>query len=73
MHVYESGSSRGGFGSFGPETVLEIRLTPDNQVQYVDDGYVFYTSENAITWPLRVAVALHTVQAPSFSHVEYLQ
>jgi hypothetical protein len=42
VHVYESGASKGGFGSFGPETVLEIWLTPDNKVQYVDDGHVFY-------------------------------
>ena len=72
VHVYESGSSKGGFGSFGPETVLEIWLTADNKVQYVDDGHVFYTSTKSVAWPLHVGAVVHTVQAPAFERIEYV-
>ena len=72
VHVYESGSSKGGFGSFGPETVLEIWLTADNKVQYVDDGHVFYTSTKSVVWPLHAGAVVHTVQAPAFERIEYV-
>ena len=72
VHVYESGSSKGGFGSLGPETVLEIWLTADNKVQYVDDGQTFYTSDKIVDWPLHVGAVLHTVQEPAFERIEYV-
>ena len=71
-HVYESGASKGGFGSFGPETVLEIWLTADNKVQYVDDGHIFYTSTKSIDWPLHVGAVMHTVKSPAFERIQYV-
>ena len=70
--VYEKGSHKGTFGSFGPENVLEIRLTSDGNVQFVDDGYVFYRSESPVSWPVHVGAVLHTVQNQGFEHIQYL-
>ena len=73
VHVYESGSSKGSFGAFGPDSVLEIRLTDDNTVQYVDDGHIFYTSTVPISWPLFVGAAINAVQEVAFDRVMYLR
>jgi len=73
VYAYEDGSNKGMFGAFGPGSVLEIRLTPDNKVQYVDDGHVFYTSTKQALYPLFVAAAISTVQTRGFERVQYLR
>ena len=73
MQVYENGRHKGTFGAFGQGNVLEIRLTPYNEVQYVDDGHIFYTSANPVSWPLYVAAALNTIQDDVFANVQYLR
>ena len=72
VYAYERGEKKGVFGAFGLRSVLEIRLTPENEVQYVDDGHVFYTSSRLVSWPLHVAAALNTVQEAGFIDVQYL-
>eukprot|EP01051_Picozoa_sp_SAG22_P005758 SAG22_NODE_353_length_11812_cov_58.910783_7_plen_1690_part_00 len=65
VYVYESGSYRGYFGRLQTEGVYEVRWNDDEDVEYVLDGEVFYTSRNSINWPLHLQVSYYYV--PDFT------
>ena len=72
IEVFEGGSNKGYFGAYSATTVLEIRLFPSGQVDYVKDGGIIYTSStNNTQWPLYVGAALYHQAASTLTNVQY--
>ena len=62
FHVYESGNSRGNFGSYSTNDLLRVAVV-SGEVVYSHNGRVFYRSGLAPTYPLLVDSALMTNSA----------
>ncbi|MEI6882604.1 MAG: hypothetical protein WCK82_14890, partial [Bacteroidota bacterium] len=60
FEVYESGSSRGNFGSYFANDVFRIGVD-GNVIKYFRNGNLFYTSGVAPTLPLLVDVSINTI------------
>jgi hypothetical protein len=59
LRVYESGTSKGTFGSFATGDKLRVTVA-NGQVTYSRNGSVFYTSSKTAVYPLLVDCALYT-------------
>ncbi len=62
IEVLESGTSRGSFGQYVPGDRLRVALT-GGTVRYSRNGAVFYTSTQAVSYPLFVDTSLDTTGA----------
>ena len=60
--MYERGTSRGGFGSYATGDALRVSIS-GGAVRYSRNGVLFYTSQQAATYPLLVDTALYTTAA----------
>ena len=62
IRVYENGSNKGSWGSYSTGDTLRI-VVIDNEVKYIQNGNVIYTSLIAPSLPLYVDMSLNTVGA----------
>lgn len=60
FEVYESGNSRGTFGTYSSGNIFRIAVEA-NVVRYYRNGTLFYISSVSPTLPLRVDVSINTV------------
>ena len=60
LSIYENGSNMGTWGSYSSGDTLKIAVV-DNEVRYIQNGNVVYTSMVVPTLPLYVDMSLHTV------------
>ena len=62
LEVYESGTSRGGFGTYASGDIFRIAVV-NNQIRYYKNGTVFYISAGTPALPLLVDVSLRDISA----------
>ncbi|MCB9364818.1 MAG: T9SS type A sorting domain-containing protein [Flavobacteriales bacterium] len=62
LSIYENGSNKGSWGAYSTGDTLRIAVI-DNEVLYMQNGNVIYTSSNAPSLPLYVDMSLNTVGA----------
>jgi hypothetical protein len=62
IRVYENGTNKGTWGSYSTGDTMRIAII-DNEVKYMQNGNVIYTSLIAPTLPLYVDMSLNTVGA----------
>jgi len=60
LNIYENGSSRGAWGIYSTGDTLRVAVV-NNQVLYIQNGNIIYTSSIAPTLPLYVDMSLSTV------------
>jgi hypothetical protein len=60
LNIYENGTSRGAWGSYTTGDTLRIAVV-NNEVRYIQNGSIVYTSTIAPSLPLFVDMSLYTV------------
>ncbi len=60
LNIYENGTSRGAWGSYTTGDTLRIAVV-NNEVRYIQNGSIVYTSTIAPSLPLFVDMSLNTV------------
>merc|ERR1711988_526215 len=71
LSVYESGTHRGQVSMYDADDVLQVRVTTGNQVEYVQNGIVVYTSTVTPSFPLTADCSIYTTSA-SFNSGKYI-
>merc|ERR1719464_2132747 len=72
VRVYESGRQIGVFGRYGDGETFQVQVNEDEEVEYLQDGHVLYTSKVPPTFPLFADVSIYN-QPGQFLKVQWIQ